>query len=161
MSSKLYCPKCDNVLDITKSVPKVKKINTNVKTPSHVTDKTKTESKSESESLELDDSESEPSKDDPTAAYWICRNCMFSKPIEKGQLILSKSSSETMTDYLNYDKFKNRRYSKILRYTRNYTCKNKKCETNTKDIPREAVMYKLHDDLQIWYTCRTCGTYWK
>lgn len=102
--------------------------------------------------------------DDVTSAYWICKNCKFSKGIENGALVLSRISTESSAEYINFDKFKNRVYSKILPITRNYICINDKCDTNKKGAdrkPREAVFFRTNGNMQVWYACKVCTSYWK
>jgi len=102
--------------------------------------------------------------DESTGAYYFCKNCMYSKSIEPGALIVSRVNAGASTDYINYDKLKNRAKSKILPITRNYICINEKCDTNKKGKDRkqkEAVFYRVGNSIQVWYTCKICGSYWK
>ena len=211
MSYELYCPNCENILDITKSIPKKIKIKEqNIKTPSHVSNDEDSDSSnsSDSDSEQLSDiikkivkdetitndeldilkntklseikefQELDKNKknlvqeklteklDNNISAHWICKNCLFTKPIDKGTQILSRISSEITTissvsTSENLDKFKNKAYSKILPLTRNYNCVNKNCDTYKKNVPKEAVFYRIYGTMQTWYTCRICNNYWK
>ncbi|XWV26625.1 putative DNA-dependent RNA polymerase subunit rpb9 [Tupanvirus soda lake] len=91
------------------------------------------------------------------AAFFICKYCKNSKPIKPGTLIYSKNygtdgSSETEDySYAIYDQ--------TLSRTRNYICKNPKCESHKNDNVREAALTKNAMD-QIVYICTSCTTYW-
>lgn len=99
--------------------------------------------------------------EDATSAYYMCNICYYSKPIEAGTLIMTKMSTGVTGTYMNYDKLKNRVYNKMLGYTRNYICYNDKCASHNDPSKREAVIYRVGSNVQAWYTCKTCQTYWK
>ena len=105
--------------------------------------------------------------DDATNAYYFCKNCMYSKIIEAGSLIVSSAGGSkdlTTTKYVNFNKLKNRIYSKSLPITRNYICINDKCDTHKTDKnkkDKEAVFYRLGTSMQVWYTCKVCKSYWQ
>jgi hypothetical protein len=221
-----YCPKCINILDISKTLPKNKLINLNVNehdiTPTTVsiTDNdtesdidSDTDSSIDEEEKELEeqnklieqiinkftndetvtDTELNDIKidklikhklyikldkktkaiiqdklhihteklDDATNAYYICKNCYYSKVIEPETLILTRANGTVSDNYINLDKLKNRIHSNILPYTRDYICINDKCPTNTKGEIKEAVFFRLNGSLQVWYACKICESYWK
>jgi rubrerythrin len=97
-------------------------------------------------------------------AYYFCKNCMYSEPINSGALVISRIGSETSANYVNLERFKNKRYSHILPFTRNYICINDACETNHTDPKKrkvkEAVFYRVGTSMQVSYTCTVCGNYW-
>jgi len=93
-------------------------------------------------------------------AYFICRNCLYSRPINDGTLIYSKTSSKIMQSYDAHDE-SNRIYSEILPLTRKYVCPNKKCPSHTDFQKRIAAMYRLHNTFNLKYVCKACGTSWK
>jgi hypothetical protein len=99
--------------------------------------------------------------EDITSAYYFCGICSYSKPIDAGTLIASKMNSGVTGTYMNYDKLKNRKHNKMLGYTRNYKCDNSKCVSHTDHSKREAVIYRIGGNVQAWYTCRACESYWK
>ena len=99
--------------------------------------------------------------DDSVGAYYVCRNCMFSKNIEPKSLIMSRMGSGNTNSYINLEKLENRKYSKILPLTRNYICPNKNCGTNKDKVDKEAVFFRVSGSMQVWYTCRICGNCWK
>ena len=72
--------------------------------------------------------------DDATNAYYFCKNCLYSKIIDAGSLIVTRvaggSADTTVTKYVNFNKLRNRIYNKSLPITRNYICINDKCDTN-------------------------------
>ncbi len=90
-------------------------------------------------------------------AYFICKFCKNSKPIKPGTLIYSKnygSSNSVETENYEYAI-----YDQTLQRTRNYMCKNPKCESHKNDSVREAAMTKNTMD-QIVYICTSCSTHW-
>lgn len=216
----LFCPNCDNVLDISKNQLKQKlSVNFDQETPSTVSDTNSTDS---STSTDTDQNEKNNDKliadviedllnnnvisdttfneikmdqiikhksyqqldkkqkalvqskissyldkiDDATSAYYVCNNCSYSEIIPSGTVLISKMSGNTSSNnYVNYDKLKNRMYSKILPFTRNYICTNADCPTLSTDSKikkeKEAVFYRIPGSMQAWYTCNVCGSYWK
>ena len=102
---------------------------------------------------------------DSINAYYFCKNCLYSKPIDAKTLIIGRISAGTSANYVNIEKLQNKRHSQILPYTRNYICVNSKCDTNSNDSnkkkTKEAVFYRIGNSLQVMYTCTVCGTYWK
>jgi hypothetical protein len=100
--------------------------------------------------------------DDSINAYYVCKNCTYSKSIDAGSLITIKTNTEDISGkYINYDKLKNKIYSKILPITKNYICINESCESHKNIKEREAVFYRIGNSVQIWYTCKSCKNYWK
>lgn len=99
--------------------------------------------------------------EDSTSAFYVCKNCMYSKTIDEGTLISSKTGLGGNNSYINPDKLKNRIHSKILPYTKNFICIKKDCESHTNPKKKEAVFFRVGDSLQVWYTCRSCESYWK
>jgi hypothetical protein len=101
---------------------------------------------------------------DSVNAFYFCRNCMYSEPIASGALVISRISGKTSSNYINVEKFKNKKYSQILPYTRNYICINENCDTNHKDPKKrkvkEAVFYRVGNSMQVAYTCTVCNSYW-
>lgn len=101
---------------------------------------------------------------DSVHAFYFCRNCMYSEPIQPGALVISRISGKTSSNYVNVEKFKNKAYSQILPYTRNYICINPNCDTNHKDKSKrkvkEAVFYRVGNSMQISYTCNICKSSW-
>lgn len=130
----IFCPECDSLLDISKSIPK------------KVTNDSDTKS------------EDNQSFDNNTQAYYFCKSCNWSLKIEPETRILNKTSVDNKMTYLNIDKYKNKMHSKILPYTRNYICPNKKCISNTDNEKHEAVMFRINNTMRIIYTCCACNS---
>jgi len=143
-----FCPNCDNILDISKTQTQQVKINE--KTPTSLSN----ESSSENEELTKQ-------SEKIIGGFYICKNCLYSEPIESGTLIFNKISLRTSNKYVNIDKLKNKSYMNVLPYTRNYECINKKCESYKDPSKREAVFYRLQNSTQVYYTCNVCQSYWK
>ena len=89
------------------------------------------------------------------AAYFICKYCKNSKPIEPGTLIYSKNYGGNKD--VEEDDYTYAIYDQTLARTKNYICKNKKCETHKNIDIREAVLTKNKFD-QIVYICTVCNT---
>lgn len=212
----LFCPNCENILNISKNPPKNKQQSSqlNIHTPESVSeDDDKNENEEDiKEEVKNDNIEEIINKlaneeivpdsvlneikmeqitkhktyqklekkkktqilsklttfyekmEDAVGAYYTCKNCMYSEAIEPGTLIVSRINTGTSTNYINLDKLENRKNSKILPITRNYICNNKKCPTNDtgpNKKSKEAVFYRVNGNMQAWYTCRVCGSYWK
>lgn len=89
--------------------------------------------------------------------YFICTNCGYKKPIEKGTLIFSKVSSEISQTYspIEVDTMK---YSDILPRTRKYICPNKNCESHDNLEKREAVFFRMNNTFRVKYICQACST---
>lgn len=96
-----------------------------------------------------------------TNAFFFCKNCYYSRSINSGELIMSRSSGNSSSNYINYNKLTHKQHSQILPHTRNYICINKKCDTNTKNTTKDAVFYRLGPSMQVGYTCTVCGSFWK
>lgn len=92
-----------------------------------------------------------------TTAFFICKYCKHFKPIKPGTLIYSRSyggeSSAETEDYTYAI------YDQTLPRTKNYICKNPKCESHKNETIREAVLTK-NVFYQIVYICTACSTYW-
>lgn len=90
-------------------------------------------------------------------AYFICKFCKNYEPIKPGTLIYSKNYNDVTvtetTDY-TYDV-----YDFTLPRTKNYICKNTKCETHNDDSLKEAILTKNSIE-QIVYICTSCSTNW-
>lgn len=204
----LFCPNCNNVLDVSKTSFKTQKNNPlQDETPTTVTTESEVKSETENEDVidqiinDLIDSKDVDEKviqnykmddfvkhasyvkldkktklsvqnklsvyfgkiDDSISAYYVCKNCSYSKGIISGSLVMSKTGDENSfeMDYMNYDKLKNKVYNKALPITKNYICINEKCESHKNIDKREAVFYRIGTSLQVWYTCKTCLNFWK
>jgi len=91
------------------------------------------------------------------AAFFICKYCKNSKPIKPGTLIYSKSyGTDTSVETEDYTFAI---YDQTLARTRNYICKNPKCESHKNDAVREAALTKNATD-QVVYICTSCSTHW-
>jgi hypothetical protein len=111
----------------------------------------------------LDSRFAEEVSDDPdvaltsNVAYFICKFCGNNKPIKPGTLIYSKNYNSNITS--EEEDYTYTIYDVTLPRTRNYVCKNDKCETHKNDGLKEAVITKnsLYQVVQI---CTVCSTYW-
>lgn len=91
------------------------------------------------------------------SAFLICKFCKNNRPIKPGTIIYSKTYN---TSTIETEDYSYAIYDKTLVRTRNYICKNSKCETNADPtVEREAVITKNATD-QVVYVCTVCGTDW-
>ena len=90
-------------------------------------------------------------------AYFICRFCKNYRKIEPGTLIHSKTFNSNITD--EGDDYTYAIHDDTLARTRNYICKNTKCNTHKNSELKEAVLTKNSMD-QIVYVCTECSTHW-
>lgn len=95
-------------------------------------------------------------QDDGPMAFYKCKACGYSKPIETGTIVMSRLGISTQKSYENLDKYKNKIYNRALPRTRQYICPNKNCVGTKDHTKHEAVMYRLGDSTQICYTCVAC-----
>ena len=90
-------------------------------------------------------------------AYFICKYCKNSRPIKSGTLIYSKNYS--MDSSVETEDYTYAIYDQTLPRTRNYICKNTKCESHKNDAVKEAALTKNTSE-QIVYICTACSTHW-
>lgn len=87
-------------------------------------------------------------------AHHICRSCNFSEPIKTGTVIYTRRyGSETGTSEM--EDYSHLIHSNILPRSKNYECKNPKCETHNDINLREAVITKNSKDRTV-YVCCVC-----
>ena len=91
------------------------------------------------------------------AAFFICKYCKNSKPIEPGTLLYSKTFSSDNQE--EDDDYSYAIHDQSLARTRNYICKNPKCETHKKPDIREAAITKK-SSYQVIYVCTVCTKHW-
>lgn len=94
----------------------------------------------------------EDNNDNTNIAYYICKYCNFQEPIDPGTIIYTKKYNTNMYDIDDYSYLV---YSNTLARTKNYICKNKKCDTHNDINLREAVITKNESD-RIIYVCCVC-----
>lgn len=94
--------------------------------------------------------------DGTSHAFYVCKTCSWSQKIKPGTQIMSKIGTNTQTNYLNMDRYRNRIYNRVLPVTRNYNCPNQKCPGNKDPEKHEAVMYRNNNTMNIMYTCISC-----
>lgn len=185
-----FCPKCDNILDITKNPPKL--ISLDATTPDTLSstgeapnydniikqllkgkdveiNTINVQALLESKSFSLlsnDDKETIKKKvnipDDGIMAYNICRNCLFSRKLDDKSLIVSRITHDNTTSLPELSKFKYMIHDKSVPHTRRYVCPNKSCESHKNNDKRDAIWFRpLTDDLLTLYACTSCETVWK
>lgn len=99
--------------------------------------------------------------DSSVSAYYACNTCMYSKLIAPGTLIMSKASEGITSGYVNYERYRNQVYNKVVSSYRGYICPNAKCVSHKDHSKREAVFYRKPGSIETWMTCKACRTYFK
>lgn len=89
--------------------------------------------------------------------YYKCNSCNWTQKIKEETNLLNKMYTSN-TNYINFSNLENKIYSNILPYTAEYICPNKKCPGNTDRNKHEAVMYRIDNNIKIYYTCCACKT---
>lgn len=194
---RLFCPNCNNILDISKTKPNVtvqslsslSSEDENLQTHSAINlinkiisnepiDDQDVKNVSIEHIIKLDEfkklnnkqksivqtklADMIETKDEANiAAFYICRNCHYSEPIQPQTLVSTKIGSGSSADYYNIEKLRNNIYSKVLPRTRNYICTDESCASHKNPEKREAVFFKIGSSLQIWYACTICKSVWK
>lgn len=90
-------------------------------------------------------------------AYFICKYCKNSRPIEPLTLIYSKEY--TTTSSVEDEDYTYAVDDQTLARTRDYICKNPECKTHSDETIKEAVLTK-NNNYQVVYICTSCSTYW-
>ena len=90
-------------------------------------------------------------------AFFICKFCKNYKPIKPGTIIYSKNYNSS--NISESDDYTYAIYDQTLAHTKNYICKNSKCETHKNNNLKEAVLVKNATD-QLVYICTQCSTNW-
>lgn len=92
-----------------------------------------------------------------SSAFFICKYCKNYKPIKPQTCIYTKIYGTEHT--IETEDYTYTIYDQTLPRTRNYICKNNKCESHKNDAVKEAVLTKNTSD-QIVYVCTSCSTHW-
>lgn len=145
----LFCSKCQNLLDLSKSIISRDILDTN--TPDTVSSNT-------ANTKEKNDINS----DNTIVAYHACTTCNYHEPIKNNTLILSKNKDQDTNLYIDFGLFKDYKYSNILPRTKNYLCNNNKCETHKNINIKEAVFFRTNSEsMNTFLMCVICDTVWK
>jgi DNA-directed RNA polymerase subunit M/transcription elongation factor TFIIS len=175
-----YCPNCDNILDISKTndVTLLEGGATVVdKEDEDEVDENKVEEevedKVEEDEVEEDEVEVEVEEDEDkvektkekiketkeTKVYFVCGNCGFSKPIEPGTNIFSRSNTN-MLENKSTESYLEMLNNNMIPRTRAYVCKNKTCVTHKDASKKEAVFFRQSNSFKVIYICKACKTTW-
>lgn len=188
-----FCPKCDNIMDIGKSAPKVSLA---IATPNTVSTETKTNEDEITKLIQLfkngddisnfnidiklitasdefkklkDTQQKELLKilksteiDETLSAFRICKNCSYFERLNGRNLVLSRMSSEaSISGIVDLSKYRYMIHDKTLPHTRDYVCKNDKCESHKNHEKRNAVWFRpILNSYSTYYGCVTCGEIW-
>lgn len=152
--SNIFCPECDSVLDISKTILK-KVLDVDI-TPTSMSEEEQKEEKKEKSKNKKKEEEIET--DASSQLYYVCKSCFWSQKIKPGTQIMSKINSSSEITYLNINKHKNKINSHTLPFTRNYLCPNEKCIGNKEKEKHEAVMFRANGTMKTMYVCCGCET---
>lgn len=151
----LFCPNCQNLLNVSKTIlVKENMIDTN--TPQSVSQTTTqtTEIKSSIKSTNNNVTNN-------INAYHVCSTCYYYEPIKEESLIISKNKENSNKQIVDYDLFRDVKYSHILPRTRAYICKNDKCSSHN-NSDKEAIFFKINTEQpETYYMCLKCDFIWK
>lgn len=92
------------------------------------------------------------------SSVFMCVNCNTQKLIPSGTVIHTRIYGKRDNTTIKKQNLINMRRSKILTNTREYTCPKDKCESHTNVNKREAVMFRMYEQADIVYICKTCDT---
>ncbi len=100
--------------------------------------------------------------DESLSAYRICKNCSYFERLVGRTLVLSRMNTEaSMSGTTDLSKYKYMIHDKTLPHTRDYICKNDKCESHKNHEKRNAVWFRPHmNSYSTYYGCVTCNTVW-
>lgn len=179
----MYCPKCNYLLDITKTIEKgaeddtiITPLNMNQFINLALSDKeiddnhTVTFSindlsnnpkfkKMDKESQKFIITRYDELKNASTgrhSAFFQCNSCGYSKAIKPGTLLFNRS-------YVIEDIVEDPRMKTIdptLPRTKDYVCRNDKCESHKNLDLKEAVFFRKKNSFQLTYVCCLCETAW-
>jgi len=177
----MFCPKCNNLYDVTDNINKTqhgssynmtsKDIINNILSDNELSsiysiqkitkskdfrglsddDKKKIKDYLKEKKIEIEKN-SENIKNNK--AYFICSNCGNYEEIQDETLIAGKyfESNNKKFDYTDYIN------DSTLPITRNYICYNKNCESHKDPSKKQAVFFRDVNSYKITYICKTCGT---
>jgi len=92
------------------------------------------------------------------SANFLCNNCGFFKEIKPGTQLYNKSYILINRSTLDNPHLKI--IDPTLSRTRDYICKNDKCESHKDKLKAEAVFFRTKQSFQLTYDCCCCNTSW-
>jgi hypothetical protein len=92
------------------------------------------------------------------SANFICNNCGFFKEIKPGTQLYNKSY--ILTNSLTLENPHLKVLDPTLIRTRDYICKNDKCDTHKDKSLAEAVFFRTKQSFKLTYVCTHCKTSW-
>jgi DNA-directed RNA polymerase subunit M/transcription elongation factor TFIIS len=100
--------------------------------------------------------------DESLSAFRICKNCSYFERLVGRNLVLSRmNSGASVSGIIDLSKYKYMINDKTLPHTRNYICKNDKCESHKNFEKRNAVWFRpILNSYSTYYGCITCGEIW-
>ena len=185
-----FCPKCDNIMDIGKSVQRAI---LSVATPDTISSETPEnqisklielyKNKEDITNFKIDlkqlTSNNEFNKlkeadrneiikalkssdiDESSSAFNICKNCSYSERLVGQTLVLSRMNIESsMSGITDLSKYKYMVHDMTLPSTRDYICKNDKCASHKDYSQREAKWFRPQMNYSTYYACVSCESIW-
>ena len=92
-------------------------------------------------------------------SYYVCYNCLYSKPIEKRKCVYGDDSHTDVSQYYSYKDYK---YSSLYPRTKQYVCPNNACLVHKDPKIGEALFFKEKEDTSaLTFICTLCNEVWK
>ena len=167
-----YCPECNFILNITKTI-EIKQenninslivllLNGNINVSTDITlEQIKSNNKYKEFKDVLQDlivTNYQKSKNLNTYGFFNCTNCGYFKNINNGTVLIDNSKIKVNKSKLYY---KLQSQNSILPRTKDYICPNKSCKANSKEfLDREAVFYRKQNSYNLNYLCCICNHEW-
>ena len=95
-----------------------------------------------------------------TGAEFKCNNCNYIEPIVETTLLYSFTKEDTYETINTLEENKLLCMDPLLPHTKDYTCKNPKCETHKNLSIKDSVFYKEKKSYRVKYICNTCYYSW-
>lgn len=92
-------------------------------------------------------------------AMFLCTNCNWQNNINSTVKLYSYDKKENVKK-INPNEYFLIFNNPILSRTKDYTCKNKECETHKKPELKEAIFYHENNNLEMKYICGKCLSFW-
>ena len=89
-------------------------------------------------------------------AFFKCTNCGYATPIKPGTRIFGKTSQDISKSYVT-DDYTPMLDSDIVPRTKRYVCSNPNCGTHKDPKNKEAIFFRRMNSNAVIYVCSVCG----
>jgi hypothetical protein len=163
-----FCPKCNNIMDIGKNMPKIIDL---INTPqtvstdnsnSNIETETETEIKTKIDTgIETDNKTKLSDLDEMQYAYLVCKNCSYFEQLQERTLVFSRMNDDMSSTQIDLNRYKYITHDKTLPHTRDYICNNVNCESHKNYLIKDAVWFRPNpNSYSTYYACCICQTIW-